>query len=432
VYVNGEYFGLYELREKFDVDFFVAEDTCDPASVSILSQSYWNQSILRAVEGSVDSFYADFASFMLLDPQDTAYWERADSIFDLKYYTDYIAAESWFGNADWPYNNIKIYRSDKTGFRWRFCLQDLELSLSPNSWTDASFDHITFMQNYDTTNVYIKIWHRLMTNPRYHDYFINRFADLMNSAYLEEKLVDIEEQMYQQTLPEVDAHFDRWGDPFLSGIQLLGYHVNHFTFQQELTDRSSYVRIHIRDGFGLPKMLPVILNALPEGAGYIKISTLEPEALPWTGVYFDGVPVRIEAFPNPGYQFVHWDANGLVGDTTDPLFLDTLVNSTAFFTAHFALEDTVVDGVDAKASEARFVLFPQPADEAFQLYDPRLPLGGVAHLAVYDVQGKLISESTATVTTHSLTVPTAELTNGIYFLRVSGSESNNYRFSVMR
>ena len=47
------------------------------------------------------------------------------------------------------------------------------------------------------------------------------------------------------------------------------------------------------------------------GAGTIKISTVTPDALPWTGVYFDGNPVVIIATPNPGYAFVYWDANSI-------------------------------------------------------------------------------------------------------------------------
>ncbi len=76
-----------------------------------------------------EGFIEDYAAFTLLNPADTGYWKQADNYFDLTWYTDYIIGESWMANTDWPYNNIKIYRSDMTNYRWRFCLIDLELAI---------------------------------------------------------------------------------------------------------------------------------------------------------------------------------------------------------------------------------------------------------------------------------------------------------------
>ncbi len=100
----------------------------DPDSLDILSLGYWYGGVLRAVEGCTDSFYASYDSFLQLDPSDTSYWSSADQYFDLDWYTDYIIGETWIGDPDWPWNNIRIYRSDQTNFRWRFCLIDLELT----------------------------------------------------------------------------------------------------------------------------------------------------------------------------------------------------------------------------------------------------------------------------------------------------------------
>ena len=39
VYINGSYFGLYELREKFDTEYFETLEGADPDSTDILSLS---------------------------------------------------------------------------------------------------------------------------------------------------------------------------------------------------------------------------------------------------------------------------------------------------------------------------------------------------------------------------------------------------------
>ncbi|MBK8345879.1 MAG: lamin tail domain-containing protein [Bacteroidetes bacterium] len=72
----------------------------------------------------------------------------------------------------------------------------------------------------------------------------------------------------------------------------------------------------------------------PPGAGYIKISTIVPENLPWTGVYFDGVPVTLTAIPNPGYTFVNWDDNIFIDDETAISFTGDFTDNTTA-TANF-------------------------------------------------------------------------------------------------
>ncbi len=336
VYINGAYFGLYELREKIDLEYFETKDNAIADSTDILTLSYWNGSVLRALEGSVDSFYTSYAAFNSLSPADTGFWRLADNHFDMTYYNDYIIAQSWIGDTDWPYNNIKIYRSDKTDYRWRFCLTDLELSLNPNGWTDCYFDHIHYMLTYDASNPYMNIWLKGMQNDRFKNYFINRFADVMNTSYLSNRILPIENSMFGQTVMEMQKEYLRWGDPNNISQQMIDFNNSHQTFQTELASRTTQVRNHIQSNFSLAGQVDVTLNVFPTGAGKIKISTIIPTSLPWTGVYFNGNPVIITAYPNPGYTFAYWDPNAVMSQSLNPtlnlnIFADATFN--AVFTA---------------------------------------------------------------------------------------------------
>ncbi|HQW25444.1 MAG TPA: lamin tail domain-containing protein [Saprospiraceae bacterium] len=311
VYINGNYFGLYELREKMDEEFFVVHEEAEEESIDLLSQSYWNNSVLRAIEGSVEPFYDDAQAFNALDPASPEFWDLADQYFDMDWYVDYIIAESWMANTDWPGNNIRIYRSDKTNYRWRFCLLDMELGLLPNGWTDCYFDHINHMLGQDPNNPYINVWLKGMQNPRFRNYFINRFADLMNTSYKIERISAIEQSMFNQTVLEMPREYSRWGDPNNVAQQMTDFVNRHHEFQFQLSERTGQVRNHIQADLGLNGQVEVTIDAFPAGAGTIKISTVTPDALPWTGVYFDGNPVVITATPNPGYAFVYWDANSI-------------------------------------------------------------------------------------------------------------------------
>lgn len=83
VYINGYYFGLYELREKFDSEHFETIEGAEPSQTDILSVSAWYGYALRAIEGSTEGFLDDYSAFALLNPTDTGYWKAADSYFDL-------------------------------------------------------------------------------------------------------------------------------------------------------------------------------------------------------------------------------------------------------------------------------------------------------------------------------------------------------------
>ena len=337
VYINGTYFGLYELREKFDAEFFEEADNATADSIDILSQSYWYGAVLRPVKGSLDAFYDSYSAFKNLDTANPDFWSDADKHFDMTWYNDYIIGESWMGNTDWPGNNIKIYRSDKTDYRWRFCLLDMELSLAPNAWTDANFDHIHHMLTQDASNPYINIWLKGLQNPTFRNYFINRYADVMNTAYHIDRLIPIENNMFVQTALEMPKEYQRWGDPNRINQQMADFTNNHLVFQGQLAARTEQVRSHIVSNFNLTGQVSVTLSVSPPGAGKVKISTILPGELPWTGVYFDGNPVKITALPNPGYTFAYWDANTVVPNQNTQSEIDLNINADAVFNAVFSI-----------------------------------------------------------------------------------------------
>ena len=341
VYINGIYSGLYELREKYDAEYFSILDSANEDSLEILSQTAWGGGILQPVVGSVDSFFSSYAAFKTINTVDTAFWDLADHYIDMTYYTDYIIAESWIANKDWPWNNIKIYRSDKTNYRWRFCLLDMELSLNPNGWSDYNFDHIQYMMSYDQGNPYINIWQRGLQNERFKNYFINRFADVMNTTYRFDRLSAVENSMYNHTVAEMPDEYMRWGDPNNIPQQMTDFNNNHLAFLLELSKRTEQVRNHIQSNFNLAGQVDVTLNTTPAGAGKIRISTIVPDSLPWTGVYFNGNPVKITAIPNPGYNFSFWMPNLVMPVPGNNPTINPNINQDVTFNAVFTVSQYV-------------------------------------------------------------------------------------------
>jgi hypothetical protein len=423
VYINGQYFGLYELREKFNKEYFEIHDGANPDSIELLSLSYFYNLVLRALEGNAGNFWNSYDSFLALNPTDSNYFTQADNYFDLKHYTDYIIGESWMGNVDWPGNNIKIYRSDKTQNRWRFGLVDLELSMQPNGWTSCTDNHIRYMLDRDPNIPYINIWLRSITNEVYLNYFINRYADQMNTSYKNEKLQAFEQAFFNSMFPEMPMEYARWGDPTNIQGQMDGFIQNHLIFKSELACRSDVVRSNLVSEFNLEKQITLQLLVSPVTSGSIQLNTIQPDVYPWIGIYFDGVPVTMNAIPKPGFLFSHWEPNGYITDTLNPLFEGNVSENTSFI-AYFSEIPPPVDGPDI-----HFSLYPNPASNQLVLSHDNKTLAEGCLFEIYDLNGRILYQAPLDFTSTTMSIDISKLRASLYFVKI---KKNNATLDVIR
>ena len=332
VFLNGQFFGVYELREKANETYFNENYGNHVDSLDLLSVSYWYGGALRTVKGSDSSFFNMINFITTADKSNPNYLSLCDKRLDLKNYTDYIAAELWYGNTDWVYNNVKIARTRSTDNKWRFFLQDVEWGLG--GWTDYNTNMFDWFQYAIQPNTYYDIHSNLMQDSTYRNYFINRYADLMNTTLHQNTYTPIINQMYEELLPEMPRHFALWTGDVPGGMN--NYTYNRDVILGQFNNRNTAVRNQMLTYYNLPNSVNVTLNTIPADAGYIKISTIVPDSLPWTGVYFHGNPVKITAVANPGYTFDHWEYNiNLPANLLNQESVSVNIATDDYFTAVF-------------------------------------------------------------------------------------------------
>ena len=428
VYINGAYFGLYELREKFDEEYFKEAENAD--STEILSVSYWYGGVLRSVIGSVDSFYTAYNRFNSLDVNASDYWDRANKYFDMEYYNDYIIAESFIQNQDWPYNNIKIYRSNKTNFSYRFAVIDIELALQPDGWSSATDNPIAFLNAQAGGYPYSNIWLKSMRNPRFKNYFINRYADILNTSYLPSRLNAIEDSMYTEARPEMFKQYARWGDPNNINQQMNDFRDRHLTMQSEFSRRGQNVRNFIQTDLGMTSQVRVTLKSFPAEGGKIKISTITPGPLPWTGVYFNGNPVGLTAMANPGYEFSHWDTNRIFRNIDTASYINLNIDRDVTFTAVF--KKTIIVDNNYPNTADNYYVYPNPSSGNFNIYFNDVNDGN------YDIQilnslGQNVYSTSAKVVNRKWIqqVDIKNLPNGMYVVNINnGNIQHNIKIII--
>jgi hypothetical protein len=106
----------------------------------------------------------------------------------------------------------------------------------------------------------------------------------------------------------MQEHIDRWRRP-VSMSEWLQNVARMRSFGQQ---RPGYIRQHIVNQFGLAGTANVTITKDAPYMGSVRVNTVFPEFdRQWSGIYFRGVPIELEAIARTGYLFSHWSgANG--------------------------------------------------------------------------------------------------------------------------
>ena len=293
VFINGDYWGIHNMREKIDRYYLESNYHIDPEKVDILEEQG------EVISGENADFLnlMDFVKFNDLSLDEN--YQIVQSQVDLESFTDVIALNTFFVNTDWPHNNMKWWRHQ--GGKWNYFLMDLDMSSGISNNNKPYVEQLQRMFN-DTVTANMILFQRLLKNQEYRNYFINRYADLMNSALVNDKMIDLTDSIVDILRPEMQRHKERWGSQSASTWE---YYYVEDVFKGFLNLRHQFAREHVEEAFELENQVDLHFSSFPPESGRVKINTIIPE-LPFEGIYFNPVPIKIESLPAPGCEFSYW------------------------------------------------------------------------------------------------------------------------------
>ncbi len=350
VFINGQNWGVYYIRENDDHHWIESNYGYSKNEVDLLKESYFYPGI-EVKKGSNEAFFRMYEYAMNTSPSDPSFYSTMSSMMDLENMADYFIAETYYPNDDWMgggNNNLKLWRPRKEGGKFRYLIYDLDFGLGYSG--TVSNNMLSVARNASPHNHNSDLFKALTNNTQFRRYFINRYADLINTIF---KPSNIESMinLYRDTLKN-DMHYqwEAWGGDSANWISKIG---SMITFANQ---RPAYARNIVQSEFGLSSQVTLTLQVQPAGAGRIQISTITPESLPWTGVYFNGNPVTITAIPNPGYQFDHWRSNLVINQNNynSSLTLNFTGNDviTCYFSGSPASTDLVFTEINYHGSDS--------------------------------------------------------------------------------
>ena len=203
LYLNGEYWGHYNLRERVNTQAIAQWEGWSDADAIDLVKGNDNTK-----QGSDRSFreLLQWLEDNELDSREKL--EYVNSIVDVENYLDYVMIEMFVGNSD--LQNVKRYRSDEGDGRWRWILFDLDWAFhnDSNSYSDWLNRKGCGLKNA-TDNT---LFRALMSNDEVKDYFLRRLGERMAGAWCSEVIVAKIDERQTLLIPEMEQNYTRWGN----------------------------------------------------------------------------------------------------------------------------------------------------------------------------------------------------------------------------
>ncbi|MCA9783132.1 MAG: CotH kinase family protein [Calditrichaeota bacterium] len=323
LYLNGEYWGEMNMRERTNEEYMEQHHGVDPDQVDMLEGN-------ASVEEGDNLDYLDLLHFIEThDLSNPIHWAQVESRIDLDNYVDYMVLEIYMANNDWPSGNIKYWRPRTADGKWRWILYDTDAGMELPDYN--MLEHATQTSQNPWATL---LFRNLLDSEEFRFHFINRMADCMNSCFHPDSVLAQLAIVQDRMVSEMPAHCERWGTTMARWYGVTGEVVDF------AMDRPAYMTQHMLDFFDMDGAWQVDLNTMPAESGKIRINRVTPTEYPWQGTWFAGVPVEIEAIPNPGFTFSGWVEQGLPDSTSFSLMLD----GDHTFTAQFsAVPNLVVD-----------------------------------------------------------------------------------------
>ena len=204
VYINGEYFGYYNLREKVNESYLNSHYGIDEDNVDIIKGNS------TVVEGTIDNYNELINYVKTHDLSNSEYYKTVENWVDIDNYIDYLVATSFFAGQDT--GNVKFYRERKEGAKWQWVIFDFDQALR-NDWPNAIgkiFDPAGHGHNKAFRST---LQCALLKSPTFRERFIQRYANHLNTTFKTERMSGILENMTTQISGEIADECAKWGWP---------------------------------------------------------------------------------------------------------------------------------------------------------------------------------------------------------------------------
>jgi gliding motility-associated-like protein len=341
VYLNGQYWGVYEIREKADdhdyTDFYFNQD-----KFNLHYLKTWGATWEEYGAPNAQPDWNSVRNFILTNNMALpANFNNIDTLLSWRSLCDYFVFNSYVVNQDWLNWNTAWWRGlnpNGNHRRWRYTLWDMDATFGhyinytgiPDPTANADPCNAENLPNpggQGHTDILEKL---IAENPVVEQYYIARYIDLVNTYFSCNYMNQLLDSMVNEISPEMTGQATKWGGSFA------GWQSNVQELRDFINLRCTALEQGLIDCYSLTGPYAVTFDVSPVNSGEIKVNSVWAPSYPWTTQYYGGIATNLVAQPLPGYVFDHWEYT--IGPMAQPITSDTnslnisgVENIVAFF-----------------------------------------------------------------------------------------------------
>lgn len=335
VFLNGEYYGLFNLRERID-EYYIESHTGESKDFDLLERTFGYGKNRNAIYGSFEE-WDELMSFVDTtgDLARDADYEYVCSQIDIENFTDYWITEVFLGNYDWLSNNVKFWKGDDGKWQWIFWDLDHGMGLEYSDYGDVTWNtlkwSLTFSDRAWTNGYNNMLIRNLLKNESYKEYFIKRFNHLLNTSFTPDNTLKIYESVRQKYLDDMPEHAVKWENDLESWVEACD------TLKAYLEERPEVQREHLQEFFNLEDPVNVTVSVYPPGAGALVLGDDTISTFPFSGEYFPEMEYSISPEAEPGFELYEMSVNN---ETVEPETFE--LTDSINITLSFIQEDAIL------------------------------------------------------------------------------------------
>lgn len=216
VFINGEYWGLHNIRDRVDENYLAYKFNLNKDSFDIIDG--------HSLDG-YPALYGDNTDYLKIldfiknnDINEQKNYNYINSKIDLDNFIDYYSVEIFFANHDWPIHNIKMWKKKNNG-KWRFILYDLD-----GGFTGVGGDHTINMFERLSNDVdcgscgnspdATLLFRSLMENKQFRKKFSSRYKEIIEKYMSPERTLTVVDSIANIYQINMQSHINRWRYPW--------------------------------------------------------------------------------------------------------------------------------------------------------------------------------------------------------------------------
>lgn len=395
VFVDGEYYGVFNMMERFSEDYAEAHYGVDGDNVYVVKKGSEGN-----VSGALNAYQSTFVAPLSTDLTKASNWETLVSCVDVQSLADIIAAQLILCNMDWSFKqNIAFWRvidpskEDPTNpyadGKWRAVLYDLDFAAGcwkpVANWAGRNGKNLdayiyTAESNAFTAEMpfaggpmgedaYFK---NLVSNSAFRLLFARTYQDMCNVNFSPDEAVAKTEAAIDRIKYSMKKQFRRFGVPVTAylpgskdgnsdsdwkvGTYFGGYEpvngappleisadawVREMQFLVDFfRDRSGYAMTHLGSYLGFTGTQKTVTLSVSDPAGGILllngVTNVPLADGTWQGSYFTDCTVTVTAVAAEGYHFTGWTVSGATLSSSTDAVTTVSFSDNFTLTANFA------------------------------------------------------------------------------------------------